>query len=267
MSSFFKPPHHELLHFALHLAKLANDLSLDYSQQNLTVLDKGGKFFDPLTEADTEVEKLIRSEIEHYYPEHHISGEEMEDKVGNSNYKWTLDPIDGTRNFISGVPCWSNLIALELNNQPFLGIANFPELGKMYAGFKGVSWLVQNGKTKPISVRKTEQLKNCIVSITTPLMFESDKEQELYKELLKGTKLVRFSLDSLGYCLLAEGKIDLVIESMLKPYDIKALIPIIQNAGGLITDWFGGQPLHNALCASQAIHRQVTENYINRYLV
>jgi myo-inositol-1(or 4)-monophosphatase len=225
--------------FAEELADAARAAILPYFRKALNVEDKGGKVFDPVTEADRAAETAMRTLIEARFPSHGILGEEFGEKPSQDGFCWVLDPIDGTRAFISGLPLWGVLIALAKEDQPIIGIMDQPYLDERFIGFPGGAELKAHGETKPLKTRACANLQSATLSSTDPYLFE-DAEAEAFARVRGNVKLTRFGYDCYAYAMLAAGHIDIVVESGLKPYDIQALIPIIRGAGGDVISWTGG---------------------------
>ncbi len=195
---------------------------------------KTAKIFNPVTNFDVKFEKLIRSLIARNFPSDSIIGEEFKRKNLSKNYLWSVDPIDGTKAFVVGVPTWSNLIGLVYKNKSIIGLANFPELNRFYLNDEKKSYLFKKKKKISIKSSKRDNLKKIKVIIN--LHDKNDyKKNYLSKKLNQSVNVLK--IDALSYCLLAEGKVEAVIESNLKSYDIVPLIAIIKNSGGYITDW------------------------------
>ena len=194
-----------------------------------------GKGYDPVTSADKAFEKFIRKEIIKKFPNHQIIGEEFGYQKTKSDFTWVLDPIDGTRSFVIGNPSWSNLIALSYRGEPVLGLANFPILKKYYFNSSDKkSYVVENGKKKIIKVNKKALFSNIKVSGA----FNGGLSLNKQKKITKIINLMQFPCsDALSYSHLAEGKIDVVIQSVNQIWDIYPLIPIIKAAGGIVTTW------------------------------
>lgn len=241
MTRLSEPEIVELTLFAEKLAAAAETVTLPHFRTGISVEAKEGHFtsFDPVTEADRGAETLIRQLITQHYPDHGVLGEEHGAKAGSSPLTWVLDPIDGTRSFISGIPLWGTLIALNDGAYPTIGVMAQPYLGEIFVGRPGLAELVRNGERRKLSTSKVTQLGNAILGCTDPEMFTSDIERAAFRELTTGTRLRRLGGDCYFYCMLAAGGIDIVVESRLEPYDIQALIPIIEGAGGVITSWTG----------------------------
>ena len=233
--------HAQFAAFAETLADAARDATLTHFRAGTAVENKAdGGDFDPVTLADQEAERIIRERIKKQFPEHGILGEEHGFEQGTSPYTWVLDPVDGTRAFISGIPLWGTLIALHDGTRPVVGLMDQPYTGERFSGVDGKAFFSRNGEKTALSTSACIDLNDAIFSTTTPDLFHSQSEQEAYSFLNDGARLTRLGCDCYAYCLLAAGTVDLVVEVGLKPYDIQALIPIIQGAGGVITDWRGG---------------------------
>ncbi len=221
--------------FACELADIAATITLSYFKKPIGVTDKDkGAGFDPVTQADQEAEKAIRKVIEARYPEHRICGEEFGRKETDSPFEWYLDPIDGTRAFISGLPVWGTLISLAYNNEPIIGVIDQPYINERYLGWPGGASL--NGEV--IKSRPCSTLATATLSTTDPDLFMAG-ERAAFDQILSETQLVRYGLDCYAYAVVAAGHMDIVIESGLKPWDMMALIPVVKGAGGDATSWNG----------------------------
>lgn len=230
-------------------------------RQFVDVANKESRGFDPVTEADREAERVIREVIEGRFPDHGIVGEEFGDKTGSTPYKWIIDPIDGTRAFISGIPVWGTLLALYENDRPVAGAMEQPFTGERFLALDGQSTLYRQGQTTPLKTGQVENLEHATLMTTDPNLFVAEEDQS-YFVLQSACQLTRYGCDCYAYGMLASGHVDLVVESGLNIYDIAALIPIIENAGGLVTDWNGGSA-HNGgqilAAANQSIHRAAVD--------
>ena len=189
----------------------------------------GGGAYDPVTAADREAERTIRALIEQAFPEHGITGEEFPEKPGAGRFVWSLDPIDGTRAFICGLPSWTTLIALLDEGEPVVGLIDVPALDERYLGFAGAAGL---------QASDCRRLAEARLSTTDPYLF-AGAEAEGFERLRRGARVTRYGLDAHAYARLAAGSIDLVAESGLKPHDYNALIPVVRAAGGVIGNWRG----------------------------
>ena len=226
----------------LQAVKAAALITLPAFRSGLSVDNKEQKSFDPVTEADRAAEVAIRNVIEQAFPDHNIIGEEHENKLTNSPFSWIIDPIDGTRSFISGVPLWGTLIGVAHENINFAGIMTQPFTAESYLGLPGQS--ISQRNDGPINILKTSNVKNlneAIMFTTTPTLFKG-AGAIAYSKLESEIRLVRYGADCYAYCLIAAGYADLVVETGLKIYDIAALIPIIRNAGGIVTNFQGNEP-------------------------
>ena len=193
------------------------------------------KDFDPVTNLDKGFEKYIRSLIHESFPEDSIIGEEFEDKYSANDYEWCIDPIDGTRAFIIGAPTWSNLIGLSFQDKSIIGLANFPELNKYYISDQKNSYVVKNKQKLILKSSKNNNLKTIKIIGNFHGTLSYEKQKKIIKKFGWSFRLAGF--DALNYCLLAEGKVDAVIEANLKPYDILPLIPIVKKSGAIVTNW------------------------------
>ena len=227
-----------LVKFSNFLADEARKISMKYFKKKIKVSSKINKGFDPVTIVDISIQKKINKFIEDAYPFHSILGEE-ESKLKKSDYEWCIDPIDGTKSFIQGVPLWGTLISLAKNKKIILGIADIPALDERYVGFLGNSYKVVKGKKSSIKAKKSINISNSILNTTSPYLFANKSDQLSFEKLSKKVKSTRLGGDCYSYCLLADGHVDIVVESGLKPWDIRALEPIIFNSGGFIATWDG----------------------------
>lgn len=242
--------------FAEQLADAAAAAIQPYFRAKLDVEDKGGRVFDPVTLADRAAERAMRELIQDRYPAHGILGEEEGSVVGSSALTWVLDPIDGTRAFITGLPLWGTLIALNDGQRPVLGVMNQPFTGERYVGTPDAAW--RNGMK--LQTRPCQGLSSVTLMCTTPDMFDSGLRRDAFQSVACQAQLVRFGGDCYAYCMLASGFVDVIIEASLQPYDVQALIPIIEGAGGLITAWDGGTAQHGGsvvACGDPALHAQL----------
>ncbi|MCH5520362.1 histidinol-phosphatase [Pseudomonas syringae] len=244
--------------FAEGLAEAAAGAIQPYFRVKLGVEDKGGRVFDPVTLADKSAERAMRELIQVQYPTHGILGEEEGAVVGASKLTWVLDPIDGTRAFITGLPLWGTLIALNDGHRPVIGVMNQPFTGERYIGTPDGAW--RNG-TK-LQTRPCSGLSAATLMCTTPDMFDSVIRRDAFQSAANQAQLVRFGGDCYAYCMLASGFVDVIIEASLQPYDVQALIPIIEGAGGVITAWDGGTAQNGGTvvaCGDPALHAQLVE--------
>ena len=228
-------------------------MAIDNKQE---LQDESG--FDPVTVADKAAERVIREIIMQHYPDHGVLGEEYGAINEGAEYCWIIDPIDGTRSFISGLPLWGTLIALYHHGKPLAGIMHQPFSDERYFSDGSCSLLIHGTNRQKISTRDTADLGDCIMLTTSPKIFD-EHEIAAYERVEKASKLTRYGADCYAYAMVASGQADLVVESKLFIYDIAALIPIIKNAGGLMTNWQGGCAAQGGqilACANKHIHDQ-----------
>lgn len=199
--------------------------------------------FDPVTRADKNAEIAMREVLAKLAPEDAIIGEEFGITAGSSGYTWVLDPIDGTRGFISGTPTWGVLIALNDTRGPILGMIDQPYIGERFWGGSGYAQMQGPHGKSDLKVLGSRPLADAILFSTFPEV-GSLVERAGFDDVAKRVKLTRFGTDCYAYALLAAGQIDLVIEAGLNNYDICAPIGLIEAAGGIVTDWQGG-PAHD----------------------
>ncbi len=229
------------LEAAIAVVEAAGPIALRYFRNDLDVEDKsGGGFFDPVTRADREVEAHIRSDLGARFPDHGILGEEQPEVESDSPFRWVVDPIDGTRAFISGVPAWGILLGLTIDDACVAGVMHQPYLGETFFGDAGGAGLRQGGMDRALRTSHVADLSSAILYCTHPSMFEREEERKAFGRVADDARMMRFGGDCYSYGLLAHGLIDLVIEGGLQPYDIIPMIPIIEGAGGIVTNWQGG---------------------------
>jgi myo-inositol-1(or 4)-monophosphatase len=228
-----------LLAFADTLADAAREAILPYFRANHAVTDKGGARFDPVTDADEAAERAMRALIEREFPAHAVLGEEYGGVLASEGYQWILDPIDGTRAFIAGLPTWGVLIGLYHDGKPLIGVMDQPYLDERYRGWMESANVTVRSQTRALHVRACENLEHAILSTTDPSLFHGP-EEHAFALVRERAKLTRYGYDCYAYCMLAAGHIDCVIESGLKAFDIAALIPILAGAGGGVCAWDGG---------------------------
>ena len=244
----------ELVALANGLADAARPIAVRYFRTPVTVDDKSD--LSPVTIADREAETAMRALLAKHVPDHGIFGEEHGSERTDAEYVWVLDPIDGTKAFITGLPIFGTLIALLHRGVPVLGIIDQPILKERWLGAAGRPSTLND---RPIKVRTCTSLGKAYMYSTAPLMFPGPIAKR-HEALAEKVKLFRWGGDCYAYGLLAAGHVDLVVENSLKLYDFAALAPVIKGAGGLITDWKGGElTMHSdgsVLAAGDpAIHR------------
>ena len=218
---------------ALHLADAAGEVIRPYFRKPLAIRDKPD--LTPVTAADRAAEAAMRALIEARFPDHGIVGEEFGRVREDAEFVWTLDPIDGTKSFISGVPLFGTLIALALEGRSILGVIDQPILRERWVGAVGRPTTL-NGAA--IQCRACPTLAAATLFATTPDMFKGE-DAASFARVSAAIKLTRFGADCYAYGLVATGFVDLVLEASLKPYDFCAMVPIVEGAGGVATDWRG----------------------------
>lgn len=225
--------------FMQRIAAAAASQTLPRFRQGGLVDNKLDAGFDPVTEADREAEQAIRALIRAEFPDHGIHGEEFGFENADSRHVWVIDPIDGTRAFISGVPLWGTLVGLTDNGDAVAGMMSQPFTGEMFWADGAQSYYDGPGGARQLATRATTSLADATLSTTTPALFQGAK-REAYDRVESAVRLTRYGMDCYAYAMVAAGNIDLVVETGLQPYDIVALVPIIEKAGGVITTWDGG---------------------------
>ena len=218
-----------------------------------------GAGFDPVTIADKAGEAAMRALIGEHFPDHGILGEEYDNIRLDADNVWILDPIDGTRAFISGLPVWGVLIGHKQYGKAHVGMMAQPFTGERFVGDCNAAWLKRAGETTVLKTRACSSLDAATLFTTDPDLFMGTAAQK-YQAIEKQVRLNRYGVDCYAFAMLAAGHVDIVIEDDLKPFDIAALIPIIEGAGGCITTWDGGNPVDGgAIVASgdPTLHEQL----------
>ncbi|CAL8975019.1 histidinol-phosphatase [Rhodoplanes serenus] len=224
------------------LATASGEAILPFFRTALTVDDKSaGGIFDPVTAADRAGELAMRALIRDTFPSHGVVGEEFGADKPDAEYVWVLDPIDGTKSFIAGMPAWGTLIALTRHGHPVFGMMHQPFFAERFSGDGKTARYRGPRSERTLMVRPCESLDRAVLFTTSPrLMNQADRA--VYARIEEKVRLSRYGGDCYAYCMLAAGHIDLVIETELKPHDVAALIPIITGAGGIVTTWEGEAP-------------------------
>ena len=232
----------DLLAVAHALADRTGAVILPHFRTNLTIDHKGGFAFDPVTEADVAAETVVKSALAEIYPTHGIIGEELGSSGTDAEYCWVVDPIDGTRAFIMGQPLWGTLIGVLKDGRPLLGLMDQPFTGERFWSGQDQASFRHHGVERPMRTRPCPTLSEALLASTSPDLFAQDEDQASFEAISRAVRLRRFGGDCYNYCLLALGQIDLVVEAGLKEFDILPLIPIIEQAGGVVSTWDGGDP-------------------------
>ena len=233
----------ELEAFAVELAKIAAEASLPFFRTELAEINKAGPgAFDPVTEGDRAAERALRAAITARYPDHGIIGEEYGEDRPDAETVWILDPIDGTRAFISGLPLWTTLIGLRQNGVPTIGVVGQPYIGEIFLGGpSGARLITRDGQETPIRTRACATLEEAVAATTDADIFQG-ADREGWERLKSRVRLARYGCDAYAYAMLAAGRIDVVAESELKVWDWSALMPLVKAAGGQFTGWDGQMP-------------------------
>lgn len=229
----------ERIRLAHRLADIAATVTLALFRSHGDVHDKAGPGdFDPVTQADRDAEAVMRNLLEAEAPDDAINGEEFGIKEGKSGWTWYLDPIDGTRAFICGLPSWTTLIGCVKDGDPVIGIIDQPYLGERYTGWTSGAELNVRGEVSPLKVSGETRLTQAILSTTDPFIL-TPSERGAFEHLRQTARLTRYGLDAYAYARLAAGDINIVTETGLQPHDVAALIPVVRGAGGIACDWSG----------------------------
>jgi myo-inositol-1(or 4)-monophosphatase len=231
----------DLITFANRLADTSGAVIKPLFRRRIDVAHKQGRHdFDPVTEADKGAERAIRELLAKERPDDGILGEEYGEQKGRSGYRWVLDPVDGTRAFITGRHEWGSLIALEHEDKPVLGILDQPVLGERFVGVNGAAHLVQAGKASTLEVRACASLADAVLCATDPGAYFSKDQLSAFARVERVAKMTRYGGDCYLFAALALGFVDVVIEANFNAWDIAALIPLVEGAGGIVTSWDGG---------------------------
>lgn len=246
---------------AFEAADAAASVTRQYFRHQFAVENKASKgCFDPVTIADKEAELAIRNVLRNRCPEIGFYGEEHDTISSDNGLIWVVDPIDGTRAFMSGMPLWGTLIALYNGNDAVLGLMDQPFLKERYSAYAGVAKLTTSTSECTLTSRFVPDVENSIAYCTTPDMFSDPKAEACFQALKSEVLLMRYGGDCYAYALLAAGHLDIVIDCDLKPYDIQALIPIVSAAGGVVSTWSGESAVDGnyvVACGSKELHTKV----------
>ncbi len=232
----------DLESFAVELARIAGRVILPLFRADHGLDDKGaksGRGFDPVTEADKGAEAAIRLAISARFPEHGVIGEEYGEDRPDAEFVWVLDPIDGTRAFISGLPLWTTLIGLRHLGRTIVGVIAQPFLDEFFVGCDARARLVTGSAEHILQTRPCNALSSALIATTDPYLFPEGPQRDAWTRLHRSVRLARFGADAYAYAMVAMGKLDLVVETGLKSWDIEAAIPVLTGAGGHVLNWRG----------------------------
>lgn len=236
---------HDLQAFILELNAAAAEVALPLFRTGLGMEDKktGTSDYDPVTEADRGAERAIRKLIQERYPDHGVIGEEYGEDRADAEFVWVLDPVDGTRGFVAGLPLWTTLIGLRHQGEPVLGLIGQPYIGEVFTGSRaGGSRLIRNGEERPLRVRPCALLTEATIAATDPDGCFNGPELGAWRQVRAAARLTRLGGDAYIFAMVAAGSIDLVVEAGLKAWDIDPIIPVVEGAGGFVCDWRGQPP-------------------------
>ena len=231
----------DLEDFAVGLAHAAAKVILPLFRADHGLADKGavtGRAFDPVTEADKGAEAAIRAAIAARFPDHGVIGEEYGEDRPDAEFVWVLDPIDGTRAFISGLPVWTTLIGLRHRGVPVVGVIAQPFTGEYFVGSQHGSRLIRGRETWTLRTRPCRDLSQVLAATTDPHLV-TGPEVAAYQRFHAAARLVRLGADAYAYAMVAMGQLDVVVERGLKCWDVEAAVPLLAGAGGLVADWTG----------------------------
>lgn len=229
--------------FILELNAAAAAVALPLFRTDCGMENKPGMaVYDPVTEADKGAERAIRALITERYPDHGVLGEEYGADRADAEFVWVLDPVDGTRAFVAGLPLWTTLIGLRHHGEPVLGLVGQPYIGEIFTGSAAGSWLIRGETRTPLKARACPVLTDATIAATDPYAYFNGAELGAWTQVRAAARLVRLGGDAYIFAMVALGKIDLVIESGLKAWDIDPVIPVIEGAGGFVCNWRGEKP-------------------------
>lgn len=221
----------------------------------------GTRTFDPVTAADRAAERVIARHLKSRHPDHGMLGEEYGAAGGGARHQWVIDPIDGTRAFILGMPTWGTLIGLKVDGAPLLGVMDQPYIGeRIWSEQRSARMRSSDGTVRSIKARSCPDLAAALVMTTSPDMFADGLESACFVDVKAHARMVRYGGDCYAYCMLAAGHVDIVMEAGLQPYDVVALIPIIERAGGRMTTWDGRSAAEGGrvlACGDARLHDKV----------
>lgn len=248
-----------LLAFAIELAQATRAIVLPMFRTPMAVDNKLTGGFDPVTQADRAAEKVMRTMIEERYPDHGIFGEEFGEKTGSSDFTWILDPIDGTRSFICGTPTWMTLVGVKHAGRMVAGAAGQPFTDEVFAGTAAGSHLLRANQTTGLRCTSETDLTRVLAGTTAPSLFRKYGHEARLMRIEDAVQSVRYDADAYFHCMVAAGQLGISLDTGLQSYDIAALIPIVEGAGGIVTTWDGGDPCDGGdilVAANKPLHEQ-----------
>lgn len=264
MSSLSEAEFRSLLAFAHELADLAAQAILPHFRHAATAVDNKSRagLFDPVTTADRAAEQVMREAVERRFPRHGFRGEEFGERDAQAELCWLVDPIDGTRSFIMGLPLWGTLIGLTLAGRPLLGVMHQAFTGERYWSDQEAAHYRGADGERVLRTRACASLGEAIFSTTSPDLFQPGYEQEGFERISRAARMRRFGGDCYCYCQLAAGHVDVIMEAGLRAFDIAALIPIVEHAGGGVAGW-DGSPAHGGgrviACGDRRLLAQIVD--------
>ena len=241
-------------------ADAAASVTMTNFRSDMRVENKAGlSNFDPVTQADRQAELAIRDSLQRDFPDIGFFGEEHDSVQGTSGLTWVVDPIDGTRAFMSGMPLWGTLIGLFDGQDAILGLMDQPFTQERFCAAEQVSTLISSSDSRVLNTRSGVELSEATLYCTTPDIFSDVHSRAAFERVKDRVRLARYGGDCYAYALLAAGYVDVVLDCDLKPYDIVALIPLIESAGGVVSTWGGLSAVDGGLvvaCGSAQLHEQ-----------
>jgi len=254
----------DYLEFALGTAQESGQLILPYFRAQLQLENKGSALdYQPVTLADRRAEQFIRDRLAQRFPEHGILGEELGNSGGPARCSWLIDPIDGTRSFVLGLLHWATMIALNDGERPVLGVVHQPYVGESFvATIPGSANWQRGSVSRTLVARSCASLTDAFVSVSDPAQFSTPREIRALRAIRRYARDVRYGAECYGACLLASGLLDVVLDVDLDVYDVQPLVPIVEAAGGVISDW-DGHPCYAGgsivACSDARVHAEVLQ--------
>ncbi len=248
-----------LLAFAIELAEATIPITLPLFRTAVAVDNKQTGGFDPVTHADRAAEEVLRDMIEKRYPDHGIYGEEFGVKIGRSDFTWILDPIDGTRSYICGTPTWMTLVGLKHKGSMVVGVAAQPVTGEIFAGSNQGAHLLHANQKRELRCTTETDIARVLAGTTAPSLYRKHGHHERLMRIENAVQSLRYDADSYFHCMTAAGQLGISLDTGLQSYDIAALIPVIEGAGGIVTTWDGSDASDGGdilVAGNKALHEQ-----------